>query len=173
MDQLHFPDFKQYYTYDQDHVQFPLAYMNSWVNDFSRTIQFDITVAGFGLSAVPGFAKRNFIEIREVTGYGKLLMTDSTGATSDTMDVLLLKTNRTAIDSFFLGGAHSTCCFVRGTWADARVWCQRLSNTIFCAKVNGDVVLEFEAFSDDPNSPLLHFFVNRDGVKVASAVGIE
>lgn len=88
-----------------DKVKFPTAYQDHWVESHVETTNFQLTVTAYGLNKTPGYQKRILTEDREVVGYGKLTIPLENGDSSSPMDVLLVKDYRSAIDSFFLGGA--------------------------------------------------------------------
>jgi hypothetical protein len=84
-------------------LKFPLTYPNQWTESNEQNIDFEITVAGFGLNQAPGQNKAYHTQHREVVGYGTLVI--PVGSTpSLPISVLLIKVVHTRMDSFFLGG---------------------------------------------------------------------
>lgn len=170
-DALHFVDDKQYYEGDINFVLFPMVYGDYWIDTVSRTTPFEITVAGFGLNSTPGFHKRLFEIENEVVGYGKLLMTDSNGSVSDSMEVLLQKTIRNGVDSFYIGGQPAPAQLLAGLGVVQGAQLQKISYH-FYRKGYGDVLLELEVTSDAPGSPLKAMFYNQNGILPAPTVGV-
>jgi hypothetical protein len=84
-------------------LKFPLTYPNQWTESNEQNIDFEITVAGFGLNQAPGQNKAYHTQHREVVGYGTLVI--PVGSTpSLPIPALLIKVVHTRMDSFFLGG---------------------------------------------------------------------
>lgn len=104
-DSLHFVGRNEKFEGRIDDLRFPLSYQDMWSNTRIEYFNFELTVAGFGLNKTPGTRKSIINESREVVGYGGLIIPKSDGTPSALMDVLLVKVNRTRVDSFFLGGA--------------------------------------------------------------------
>ncbi len=93
------PDGNNYY------VQFPLEYQKQWENTFSGLVNFELTIAAFGLNQTPGFNKRTSNVTREVVGYGELVIPLEDGSPSNAVEALMVKSSFTHVDSFFVGGA--------------------------------------------------------------------
>ena len=104
-DSLGFPEVNETYNGENNLLDFPTTYETSWDSDYSRSTPFELTVAAFGLDHVPGFRKRIHHDVREIVGYGQLVIPKADGSPSDPIQVLLMKTVRNTIDSVFLGGA--------------------------------------------------------------------
>lgn len=85
-------------------IQFPMTYQDQWNQNHDRVVDYVLNIAAYGMVDAPGSLKENTSENREVVGYGKLTVPQQNGLPSSPMDVLLLKVNRTTVDSFFLGG---------------------------------------------------------------------
>jgi len=104
-DVLRFPETEVPYGGRLDKLQFPVIYGNDWTQNQIENTEYELTVAAFGLNAVPGVNIRTIIESREVVGEGKLIIPSEDGSPSLPMDALLLKVETSDIDSVFLGGA--------------------------------------------------------------------
>jgi len=89
----------------QDILQFPMTYLDEWEQTNSISINFELSVAAFGLNKVPGFRKQINTQQRKVVGYGKVIIPDRDGSPSEPVDVLMIKSVFSSVDSFFLGGA--------------------------------------------------------------------
>lgn len=169
MDELHFPDFKQYFDGVQNSMFFPLTYQDWWIDTVTRVTPFDITIAAFGLNATPGNHKRVFTYDNEVVGYGGLLMTDSSGADSDTMQVLLVKSWIQFVDSFFVGGQPAPAALLTGLGLTQGAVTNELEY-YFYREGYGDILVEVEAASDVAGTTLLALRYNENGVKEQTVV---
>lgn len=102
-DSIIFPEQKYLYSQSREIIRFPMStgYTNS--TDCKRAINFDITVASYGLNNAP--AQNVFHTYRQdtVVGYGKMRVKSAAG-TSKYYDVLVLKSWQYTTDSFYLGG---------------------------------------------------------------------
>lgn len=87
-----------------DFIRFPLSYQDSWTQSHTETTPFELTVAAFGLNMVPGARERTLTQTRTVVGWGKLITPNREGESNEPRDVLLMRVNRVAVDSFSLGG---------------------------------------------------------------------
>ena len=103
-DSLHFLDYSDLYSGRIDQIPFPATYQTQRTQSRQETIPFEITVAAFGLNKTPGFRRRTVSRNLNIVGSGTLVMPTSVGTASAPFDVLLVKSNRTFVDSFFLGG---------------------------------------------------------------------
>lgn len=104
-DVLHFPGQVQAYEGRADFITFPASYNTIWESSYAEYTQFNLTVAGFGLSNAQGLQKRIISQKRTVVGEGTLIQPDAQGNPSGPIDALLVKVEeRTVVDSFFLGG---------------------------------------------------------------------
>lgn len=106
-DELKFVGGNFEYPGQQDFARFPLNYQDSWTNIYEQPLHFELTVAGFGLNAAPGVNRRYFEEHREVVGVGSFIFPDADGEASLPVPGYLIRAERTAIDSVFLGGAEA------------------------------------------------------------------
>ncbi|MEZ4886554.1 MAG: T9SS type A sorting domain-containing protein [Chitinophagales bacterium] len=86
------------------YMEFPMTYQTKWTSNYIDYIDFELTVAAFGLDQVPGFNKQYVSINSEVVGYGQLTIPMPDGSPSTPVEVLLLQSTSTRIDSFFLGG---------------------------------------------------------------------
>ena len=87
-----------------DFIRFPLAYQDSWTQSSTVATPFELTVAAFGLDVVPGAQTRYTTVTRSVVGWGKLITPNREGESNEPRDVLLMRADRTTIDSFSLAG---------------------------------------------------------------------
>lgn len=104
-DSLHFVGGNFAYPVPNELINFPVTYQDQWTTEITGNTPFELTVAAFGLNKTPGNRKRTVTTTREIVGYGELTMPTFDGTPSAPMEVLLMKTNTTAVDSVFLGGA--------------------------------------------------------------------
>lgn len=88
-----------------DNILFPATYGDSWTQSRREVSPFELTVAAFGLNAVPGVNVRIASHTREIIAYGKLIMPGTDGSPSEPIDVLLFDVKRSYADSVYLGGA--------------------------------------------------------------------
>lgn len=103
-DTLFFPFNIDLFGERADFLEFPATYQSSWTGTYVETTPFELTVAGFGLQNTPGEQLRTITDSREIVGYGKLIIPDDNDDPSNEMDVLLIKSEVSIVDSFFLMG---------------------------------------------------------------------
>lgn len=104
-DKLRFVGNRTLYDGRHDVVKFPVTYGDKWTQSRREVVPFELTVAAFGLNAVPGVNVRISTQTREIVGYGTLIIPRIDGSPSEPMDVLLFDIQRTFVDSVYLGGA--------------------------------------------------------------------
>ncbi len=104
-DSIHFLAHNDIFQGRLDLLKFPLNYNDSWTESQVETVKFSLDIAGFGLARTPSERRTIETRTREVVGHGTLRIPMSNGLPSPPMDVLLLKSTRTRIDTFTLGGA--------------------------------------------------------------------
>ena len=104
-DVLEFPAQVQEYEGRLNILDFPVEFEKTWTQSFIEHTQFNLTVAGFGLNSAPGEAQRIHTQTRTVVGQGQLIIPDANGNPSGPLDALLIRIERSAVDSTFLGGA--------------------------------------------------------------------
>lgn len=103
-DSLRFVGGVQEFDARVDLLKFPLNYQDEWTEAYTERVNFELTVTGFGLNQVPGYRDRTTTLNREVVGYGALTIPGYDGEPGAPMEVLLIKTNRSILDSVFLAG---------------------------------------------------------------------
>ena len=86
-----------------DYIKFPLKYEDSWTFNFKMPTNYELTIESYELKDTPGLFMNHITESREVVGSGELTMPNKDGGVM-TIDALLIKVERTVIDSVFLGG---------------------------------------------------------------------
>ncbi len=107
-DSLHFLAKNDIYAGRADLLQFPLDYQDSWVNSHIETIDFELTVSGSVPPRTPGNRQRMVTLDREVVGHGTLRIPRADGSPSQPFDVLLIKSIKTEVDSFFVNGSPAS-----------------------------------------------------------------
>lgn len=86
-------------------LEFPMTYPNQWDGGYYFDLNYEVTVAAFGLNQTPAFTRTTVTEEREVVGYGSIILPRSDGSPSGEIEVLLVKGRFVEVDSFFLGGS--------------------------------------------------------------------
>lgn len=86
-----------------EYIKFPLNYEDTWTSEFTIPTNYELTVEGFGLKDTPGLYINYVTETRTVVGSGEITIPNKEGGVM-TINALLLKVERTTIDSVFLGG---------------------------------------------------------------------
>lgn len=84
--------------------QFPLNYQDVTSYNITIEVDFEITVAAFGLDHVPAGQLAYISATDTVVGYGTLILPNPDGTGPVSMEALLTRRNRTRLDSFFLAG---------------------------------------------------------------------
>lgn len=87
-----------------NYIKFPMTYEDQWIETRTEETHFELSVAAYGLDSEPGMNKRYITNEREVVGYGQLTIPNLEGLPGEPMNVLLLKVERSSIDSIFLSG---------------------------------------------------------------------
>ncbi|TVR39523.1 MAG: T9SS C-terminal target domain-containing protein [Cryomorphaceae bacterium] len=103
-DELRFVGGNYLYPGNYDFLSFPFEYGDSWVMEYEFPMDFELTVAGFGLNATPGQQVRYFTQTRDVVGAGSFIIADEFGDPSFPIPGYLVRAVRTAVDSVFLAG---------------------------------------------------------------------
>ena len=104
-DTLYFPAGIYAYTPPHPFVKFPITANSSW-NVTSRVpVDFQLSVAAFGLNKTPGQKVTTIISRDTVVGWGTLKLKNPAGGAASSFAVLLERKDETYIDSFFVGGA--------------------------------------------------------------------
>lgn len=109
-DVLEFPANDHVFQFENDrvdYVAFPATYQSSWTGTRVEPVDFNLTVAAFGLNNTPGQQVKYWTETREVVGYGSLTIPLPNGDPSAPMEVLLLESSVSVIDSFFVAGSQA------------------------------------------------------------------
>lgn len=107
-DSLNFPDGNHVFQFDNgrpEYLGFPATYQSSWTGTRIEPMNFNLTVAAFGLNNTPAQQVRRVTDTREVVGYGTLVIPLPNGDPSAPMEVLLIESTVSSIDSFFLAGS--------------------------------------------------------------------
>ncbi len=88
-------------------MAFPLTINKSWQSNSRKSVNFIINAPAFGLNNAP--CKQVYYDVRKdtVVGWGKM-RTYVNGSVSKYYDVLMVKTEQYAIDSFFVGNAPAS-----------------------------------------------------------------
>lgn len=103
-DVIHFPERFDQYEGRLNILQFPIEYGNMWEGSTTGIIDFNLTVEGFDLNNVPSNRTRYQSEVREVTGWGEVIIPDAAGNPGNPIEVLQVKVIQNTVDSFFIGG---------------------------------------------------------------------
>ncbi|WP_417601178.1 T9SS type A sorting domain-containing protein [Owenweeksia hongkongensis] len=103
-DSIHFLALNDIYSGRTDYLQFPLNYQDAWTGMRKETIDFELTVSSSSLNRAPGSQITSVTFDREVVGYGTLQVPTANGSPSAPFDALMIKSIRTSVDSFYLGG---------------------------------------------------------------------
>lgn len=84
-------------------LKFPCTYGSTWNADHVFNTPFSLTVSAFFLNNTPGSQRQRVYKTDSVVGWGKLILPTSSGP-SNPADVLLIKTSKFYVDSYFLNG---------------------------------------------------------------------
>ncbi len=104
-DVLRFPERVIHLEGKYEYLRFPMNYQDQWTSTSVDEINFEITVAGFGLNQTPGTARGTATNNVEVIGYGQVIIPMEDGSASNPVEVLLVKTSTSSVSNYFLGGA--------------------------------------------------------------------
>lgn len=104
-DTLYFPQDNKTFNSPDTLLKFPMNYLDSNTCRPLDTVNFQLSVAGFGLNKTPGQVIYDLTIRNKIIGSGRMVIPQPFGLISDTMDVLLTRRIQTRRDSIFLGGA--------------------------------------------------------------------
>jgi len=85
-------------------IQFPMTYQDSFGDTQIERTNISLTVAAFGLDDTPVEGRRYYTEMSSVVGYGQVIIPLADRSPSLPIDVLLVRTDISAVDSFFVAG---------------------------------------------------------------------
>ena len=103
-DSLIIPAQRQLLTTAREIVHFPFTAGSAWNSNSTRTVTFYLSVAAASLSHAPIQHTYHVIRRDSITGWGKLKVYTSAGASMQ-YDVLMDKISEYAADSFYMGGS--------------------------------------------------------------------
>ena len=104
-DTLYFPAGTYAYSPPHAFVKFPITANSSWNETSKVPVDFQLSVAAFGLNKTPGQKVTTIISQDTVVGWGTLKLKNPAGGAASSFAVLLERKNETYIDSFFVNGA--------------------------------------------------------------------
>lgn len=84
--------------------KYPMTIGDSWTDPIKYTTDFNLTIAAYSLNNTPGERHVELTINNKVIGWGKMRVNDEKGNPTGYMDVLMVRSERKVIDSFFLGG---------------------------------------------------------------------
>ncbi len=95
------------YRYDNSlaYLKFPMSYGDQWSVTRNGFTPFTATIQAFDLNETPGKSSSHLTLAREVVGYGTVILPGLDGLPTPPIEVLLVKSVATYIDSVFLNGA--------------------------------------------------------------------
>lgn len=85
-------------------LKFPVNTNSAWTSSQDRIVNFNLSLAAFGLSNTPGYFKATETQSRTVVGDGTIILPDEDGNALPPVPVLMISVSRTITDSIFLGG---------------------------------------------------------------------
>lgn len=103
-DSLSFVGQNDLYAGRMNLLNFPTTYQDQWTQSYAEVTDFELTVAAFSLNKTPGYQQRIITQDREVVGYGTLKIPTGNSSAPTALPALLIKAQRTLVDSFFVGG---------------------------------------------------------------------
>lgn len=86
-------------------IRFPCSYLIQWSGTHEQQLDFSLTLTSASLAQAPGFRKRTITDDRDVLGFGKLVIPDFSGGSTDSIQVLQIKVTQEIVDSFYLQGS--------------------------------------------------------------------
>lgn len=93
------------YGAEEREVVYPTTMSDSWTDVIDYSTDFSLTITAYSLNNTPGERRTQLTINNTVEGWGKMRVNDGNGNPTGYMDVLMIKTERTARDSFFLNGS--------------------------------------------------------------------
>ena len=106
LDSLWFGGLSSGFEGDPDlEVKFPLEYETEWATMYSSSSPFQLSVAAFGLDHALGELRQNVSISYDAVGYGTLVVPLMNGNASDPMNVILVKSTTSVVDSIYLNNA--------------------------------------------------------------------
>lgn len=94
-------------------LKFPCTYRQSWTASHVYNTPFKLTVVSFTLSNVPALWVQRVYKTDSVVGWGPLILPTTSGP-SNPVDVLLIKTSRYTVDSYYINGSPAPAALLSG-----------------------------------------------------------
>ena len=104
-DTIYFPAGTYAYSPPHSFVKFPITANSAWNATSKVPVDFQLSVAAFGLNKTPGQKVTTIVTQDTVVGWGTLKLKNPAGGAASSFAVLLGRNNETYIDSFFVGGS--------------------------------------------------------------------
>jgi hypothetical protein len=112
-DSIVFPGANVVFTAPAAILKFPCTYGQSWTANHVYNTPFKLTVASFTLSNAPALWVQWVYKTDSVVGWGQLTL-PSTSGPSNPVDVLLIKTSRYTVDSYYINGSPAPAALLSG-----------------------------------------------------------
>ena len=94
------------FQYTDNQYEYPIKYNDEVEDEWLIKRNYNLSVAAFGLNKTPGQVRTSFVSSKSVDGWGKVVLPDfKNKGKKVTYATLLQGTQRTSVDSVFLGGA--------------------------------------------------------------------
>lgn len=86
------------------YLKFPVTSGNTWTTSQDRIVNYNLSLAGFGLNNTPGYFKATETHTRTVVGDGTIIIPDESGNPMPPVPVLMISINQSITDSVYLAG---------------------------------------------------------------------
>ena len=94
------------FKYTDTQYEYPIKYNDEFEDEWLIKRNYNLTVAAFGLNKTPGQVRTSFVSTKSVEAWGKIVLPDfKNKGKKVTYATLLQGTEKTSVDSVFLGGA--------------------------------------------------------------------
>lgn len=112
-DSIVFPGANLIFSTPAPILKFPCTYGESWSANHIYYTPFRLTVASFSLNNAPALWVQRVYKTDSVVGWGKLTLPTTSGP-SNPVDVLLIKTSRYLVDSYYVNGSPAPASLLSG-----------------------------------------------------------
>jgi hypothetical protein len=146
-DSLKFPEQKYILPVGREILKFPATAGYKNINDSRRAVNFNISVAAYGLNNAPAQHVAHVLRNDTITGWGKMRVYTPNGG-SKPYDILIMLSQQQQVDSFYLAGAPAPTALLTA-FGQTQGQITNVNNRIYY-------------FRENRAAPLMLVFLNND-----------
>lgn len=150
-------------------LKFPVTAQSSWSSTRTRILNYNISIAGYGLSNTPGYFKAHQSETRTVVGDGTIIIPDEDGNPMPPVPVYMISVNQTLIDSIYLAGSPAPAALLSAFGLSQGL--TEVENFVLFYARNG-AGLPIAAYTEDAAGNAIYFSYRPQIARAALGIGI-